>query len=139
MARFDLTDVQWLVIAPLLPNRVARVDDRRVLNGIFWRLRTGASWADIPERYEPRSLPSTLAEWSFRMDSPSTSIGLNIGKVAGTVVCLHITFVLFLGRDLLLAEDLVADTASGARRTQVIRSHFSRCSVSQTYNYIQSR
>ena len=44
MARFDLTDFEWSVIAPLLPNKlrgVARVDDRRVLNGIFWRLRTG--------------------------------------------------------------------------------------------------
>jgi transposase len=49
MARFDLTDFEWSVIAPLLPNKprgVARVDDRRILNGIFWRLRTGAPWAD---------------------------------------------------------------------------------------------
>lgn len=45
MARFDLTDFEWAVIEPLLPNKVRgvpRVDDRRVLNGIFWRLRTGA-------------------------------------------------------------------------------------------------
>ena len=51
MARFDLTDFEWSVIQPLLPNKprgVARVDDRQVLNGIFWRLRTGAPWADIP-------------------------------------------------------------------------------------------
>lgn len=43
MALFDLTDFEWSVIRPLLPNKsrgVARVDDRRVLNGIFWRLRT---------------------------------------------------------------------------------------------------
>ena len=25
------------------------------LNGIFWRLRTGAPWADIPERYGPHT------------------------------------------------------------------------------------
>jgi transposase len=40
----------------LLPNKppgVPRVDDRRVLNGIYWRLRTGSPWADIPERYGP--------------------------------------------------------------------------------------
>lgn len=58
MARFDLTDFEWSVIAPLLPNKVrgvARVDDRRVLNGIFWRLRTGAPWADIPDRYGPHT------------------------------------------------------------------------------------
>lgn len=54
MARFDLTDFEWDVIQPLLPTKVRgvkRVDDRRVLNGIFWRLRTGAPWADIPARY----------------------------------------------------------------------------------------
>ncbi len=42
MARFDLTDFEWSVIQPLLPQKsrgVKRVDDRRVLNGIFWRLR----------------------------------------------------------------------------------------------------
>src|SRR6202142_1061919 len=58
MARFDLTDFEWSVITPLLPNKVRgvkRVDDRRVLNGIFWRLRTGAPWADIPERYGPHT------------------------------------------------------------------------------------
>jgi len=58
MARFDLTDFEWGVIQPLLPNKVrgvARVDDRRVLNGIFWRLRTGAPWADIPARYGPHT------------------------------------------------------------------------------------
>jgi len=56
MARFDLSDFEWSVIEPLLPTDtrgVERVDDRRVLNGIFWRLRTGAPWADIPSRYGP--------------------------------------------------------------------------------------
>ncbi|WP_423135971.1 IS5 family transposase [Methylocella tundrae] len=58
MARFDLTDFEWSVIEPLLLNKprgVPRVDDRRVLNGIFWRLRTGAPWADIPRRYGPHT------------------------------------------------------------------------------------
>ncbi|QEN86447.1 transposase [Labrys sp. KNU-23] len=30
-----------------------RVDDRRVLNDIFWRLRTGALYADVRGRYGP--------------------------------------------------------------------------------------
>ena len=56
MARFDLSDREWSIIAPLLPNKprgVARVEDRRVLNGIFWTLRTGSPWRDLPERYGP--------------------------------------------------------------------------------------
>ena len=55
MARFDLSDVEWGLIQPLLPNKprgVARVDDRRVLNGIFWVLRTGSPWRDLPEAPE---------------------------------------------------------------------------------------
>ena len=56
MARFDLSDAEWALIAPLLPNKsrgVPRVDDRRVINGIFWILRTGSPWRDLPERYGP--------------------------------------------------------------------------------------
>ena len=56
MARFDLTDEEWAIIRPLLPNKprgMPRVDDRRVLDGIFYVLRTGAPWRDLPERYGP--------------------------------------------------------------------------------------
>src|SRR5262249_13966180 len=58
MSRYDLTDFEWRVIEPLLPNKprgVPRVDDRRVLNGIFWVLRSGAPWRDLPERFGPRT------------------------------------------------------------------------------------
>ena len=37
--RYDLTDFEWTVIEPLLPNKprgVPRLDGRRVWNGIFW-------------------------------------------------------------------------------------------------------
>src|SRR5580704_5422916 len=60
MARYELTEFEWKVVRPLLPNKprgVPRVDDRRVLNGIFWVLRSGSPWADVPERYGP---PTTI-------------------------------------------------------------------------------
>jgi len=56
MARFDLSDLEWVLIEPLLPNKprgVPRVDDRRVINGIFYILRTGSPWRDLPARYGP--------------------------------------------------------------------------------------
>ena len=58
MSRYDLTDLEWRAIEPLLPNKprgVPRVDDRQVLNGIFWVLRSGAPWRDPPERSMSRS------------------------------------------------------------------------------------
>ena len=56
--RFDLSDEEWAAIEPLLPaakHGPVRVDDRGVLNGIFYILRTGAPWRDLPERYGPRT------------------------------------------------------------------------------------
>jgi transposase len=47
---FDLSDEEWAAIEPLLPlakHGPAWVDDRRVLNGIFYILRTGAPWRDL--------------------------------------------------------------------------------------------
>ncbi len=57
----DLTDEQWARLAPSIPvvprrpdgNGRARVDDRAILNGILWVLRSGARWKDLPERYPP--------------------------------------------------------------------------------------
>ena len=54
--RYELTDHEWAAIKPMLPNKprgVARVSDRRVLNGIFWVLRSGAPWRDLPETFGP--------------------------------------------------------------------------------------
>ena len=52
MARYDLSEAEWRLVEPLLPNKprgVARVDDRRVINGIVCVLRTGSPWRDLPE------------------------------------------------------------------------------------------
>ena len=46
--RYD-TDFEWAAIRSFLPNKprgIPRVEDRRVLNGIFWVLRSGAPWRD---------------------------------------------------------------------------------------------
>jgi transposase len=54
--RYELTDYERATIKPFLPNKprgVPRVNDRRVLNGIFWVLRSGAPWRDLPDNYGP--------------------------------------------------------------------------------------
>ena len=63
--RYDLTDVEWLVIEPLLPRKwrgVKRVDDRRVLNGIFCaalRVRRGATCRSATGLTRPPTTAST--------------------------------------------------------------------------------
>lgn len=54
--RYELTDREWSIIQPVLPAKsrgVPRIDDRFVLNCIFWVLRSGAPWRDLPECYGP--------------------------------------------------------------------------------------
>ena len=54
--RYELTDHEWSAIKPMLPSKVRgvpRVNDRRVLNGIFWMLRSGAPWRDLPSSFGP--------------------------------------------------------------------------------------
>jgi transposase len=69
--RYELSDQQWKHLEPLLPQprhhggrgRPSK-DHRRIVNGILWRLHTGAPWRDIPERYGPwRSVYSRFRRW----------------------------------------------------------------------------
>jgi transposase len=69
MNRGELTNIQWERLHPLLPpqkpktGRPAR-DHRTIINGILWRLRTGAPWRDLPERYGPwRTVASRFYRW----------------------------------------------------------------------------
>jgi transposase len=65
--RYELTDYEWTAIKPFLPNKprgVPRVNDRRVLNGIFWVLRSGAPWRDLPETFGPyRTCYNRFVRW----------------------------------------------------------------------------
>ena len=53
----DLTDGQWAVLGPLVPTthegRPRTVDMRKILNGIFYRCRTGCQWRMLPKEYGP--------------------------------------------------------------------------------------
>jgi transposase len=67
--RFDLTDEEWALLEPLLPTRrkSTRVDDRLILNAVFYVLRTGMPWRDLPERYGPYTTAyNRFNRWSRR-------------------------------------------------------------------------
>jgi transposase len=56
--RFELTEVEYARIAPLLPDMTPQRggrwrDHRQVINGILFRVRTGVPWRDVPARYGP--------------------------------------------------------------------------------------
>ena len=54
--RYELSEVQWRRIEPMLPGKVSdpgrtAQDNRLFINGVLWVLRSGARWSDLPERY----------------------------------------------------------------------------------------
>lgn len=54
--RHELTDQKWELLAPLIPRAATgrpRVSDRQVIDGMVYKIRTGISWRDLPERYGP--------------------------------------------------------------------------------------
>jgi transposase len=57
MARLLLTDGQWNSIAGVFPKEAAtgrpRRDWRVIVDAIFWILRTGAPWRDLPNEFGP--------------------------------------------------------------------------------------
>lgn len=68
----ELTDEQWKVLQPLIPEPMRREDGkgrprrppREVLDGILWILRTGAQWADLPDKYPPyQTCHRRFQEW----------------------------------------------------------------------------
>ncbi|MEU8825697.1 IS5 family transposase [Streptomyces sp. NPDC048636] len=70
VGRGELTDAAWGRIAPLLPGVDGRGrrgrDHRQVVNGVLWRLRTGAPWRDLPERYGPwQTAYERFARWEW--------------------------------------------------------------------------
>jgi transposase len=69
VGRGELTDTAWSRIEPLLPRPRQRGgrwrDHRQVINAILWKLRTGAPWRDLPDRYGPwKTAHERLRKWT---------------------------------------------------------------------------
>jgi transposase len=70
MHRHELSDAQWAKVVCLLPltrGPRSKRGDRVFVNAVMWRLKTGAPWRDIPERYGSwKTTYNRFARWAKR-------------------------------------------------------------------------
>jgi transposase len=96
--RYELTDPEWAAIKPMLPNKprgVPRVNDRRVLNGIFV-LRSGAPWRDLPQSFGPYTTCYNrfvrwrrAGVWSRIMDARAGAHDAGVQMIDTSIVRVH--------------------------------------------------
>jgi transposase len=97
--RYELSDDEWAAFKPMLPNKprgVPRVDDRRVLNGIFWVLRSGAPWRDLPGDFGPYTTCYNrfirwrrAGVWTRIMDALATAHDASVQMIDTSIVRVH--------------------------------------------------
>src|SRR6202048_3811773 len=97
--RYELSDYEWTAIKSMLPSKprgVRRVNDRRVLNGIFWVLRSGAPWRDLPVCYGPRTTCYNrfvrwrrAGVWDRIMDSLAAAHDAAVQMIDTSIVRVH--------------------------------------------------
>ena len=77
----DVTDAEWQIIEPLLPEaqgigRPREVDLREIINGIFYVLPEGCSWRALPHDLPPwqtvYNYCKTLAAFGGMAENPHT-------------------------------------------------------------------
>lgn len=69
MRRHELTEEQWLKVQRVLKVRrgpKSTLGDRNFVNAILWRIKTGAPWRDIPERFGPfQTIYNRFRRWAL--------------------------------------------------------------------------
>ena len=67
----DLTDEEWKLLEPRIPaakpgGHPRTTDVREVLNAIFYRLKTGCSWENLPKDFPPyKTVFHYYREWAL--------------------------------------------------------------------------
>ncbi len=119
MYRYELSDVEWAQIASFFPDcyHYGRAGHpwkahRPLVNGILWRLHTGAPWADVPERYGPwKTVYDRFNRW--RQDG-------TWAKIVDALL-VRLDKAGFIDRDLWLVDASIiraSRAAAGAKKTQ---------------------
>lgn len=67
MIRGLMSDAEWAFFEPFVRSRTGRpAQHRRTLDGIFWVMRTGAPWRDLPEEFGAwNSVYQQFRRWSL--------------------------------------------------------------------------
>ena len=88
VGRGEVTDKAWAQIEPLLPPTGQRGgrwrEHRQVINAILWKLRTGAPWRDLPERYGPWKTVYTRF-WRWSRDGTLTMLVTKVRVIAEAI------------------------------------------------------
>ncbi|MGN0742102.1 MAG: transposase [Candidatus Fimadaptatus sp.] len=68
--RYEVTSAEWKRIKDILPPERSgtkgqpQIDNRNMLNGMLWILRSGCEWSDMPKRYgDWQIVYSRYREW----------------------------------------------------------------------------
>ena len=99
MGRYDLTEFEWSVIEPLLPmdrRGPKPQNNRQIINGMFYILRTGSPWRDLPERYGPYTTVYNRFNrwrkagiWGTLMDAIVQAHGGEVQMIDSSIVRVH--------------------------------------------------
>jgi transposase len=97
--RYDLTDFEWSVIEPLLPmdrRGPKPKNNRQIINGMFYILRAGSPWRDLPERYGPYTTVYNRFNrwrkagiWDRLMDAIVKAHDGNVQMIDSSIVRVH--------------------------------------------------
>lgn len=68
--RHALTDAQWAMVSIVVPKRRGpepKLEDRRFIDAVLFRAKTGVPWRDLPERFGSwKTVFNRFSNWSQR-------------------------------------------------------------------------
>src|SRR5246127_1474755 len=102
MNRYALRDDHWDRIKDLLPGKpgdvgVAAHDNRRFVEAVLYRYRTGIPWRDLPERLCPVSSGVTVTVWpGFRplgSWESTVAVAIDVASLATSSACCALSWL----------------------------------------------
>ena len=104
--RHDISDKAWEILEPHLPGRTGTKgrpahDNRNFINAVFWILRTGVPWRDLPPDYEDwENTNRRFCRWRDRRCSQKELIHKAIQRIciAAIIDCRFLTYLVAIPR-----------------------------------------